>query len=184
APAGETLQAGRKRGAVKEPFADPLLPTVPSLATLSRAALNVLDDDPDGLFLMIEGGAVDWAAHSNYGWRVIEEIIDFEDAIAAVVEWVEANSSWDETLLVITSDHETGGLTGPGEGWPDLVAAGQGKQPEMVFRTGGHTNSLVPFFARGAGSERYLTLATKVDPRRGCYLDNTDVAQTIFALWK
>ncbi len=85
---------------------------VPDLATMSRGALNVLNQDPDGFFVMIEGGAVDWMGHANHMPRFIEEQVDFNAAVAAVVEWVEANSNWNETLLIVTADHETGGIWG------------------------------------------------------------------------
>jgi alkaline phosphatase len=66
-----TLQQGRHRSEdAAEPFDDPLTQDVPTLAEMAAGALNVLDDDPDGLFLMIEGGAVDWAAHSNQSERM------------------------------------------------------------------------------------------------------------------
>ena len=87
---------------------------VPDLATMTVGALNVLNQDEDGFFLMSEGGAVDWMGHANYMPRFIEEQSDFNAAVAAVIEWVEENSSWDETLLIITSDHECGGIWGEG----------------------------------------------------------------------
>lgn len=68
---------------------------------------------PEGFFLMAEGGAIDWAAHENAFGRLIEEQHDFDLAIEAVAAWVEKNSSWDDTLLIITADHETGYLCGP-----------------------------------------------------------------------
>lgn len=86
----------------------------PDLATMSVGALNVLAQDQDGFFVMIEGGAVDWMGHANNMPRFIEEQIDFNKAVDAVIEWVETNSSWDETLLIITSDHECGGIWGEG----------------------------------------------------------------------
>ena len=89
-------------------------PDVPGLATMSLAALNVLNQSPQGFFVMIEGGAVDWMGHANNMPRFIEEQADFNAAVAAVIEWVETHSSWDETLLIVTSDHETGGIWGEG----------------------------------------------------------------------
>lgn len=165
-------------------FTIPFITTVPTLAEMTRAALNVLDDDPDGLVLMVEGGAVDWAAHANQAGRVIEEQIDFNRAVEAVVEWVETHGGWEQTLLIVTADHETGYLTGPGSD-PQLlplVSNGAGVQPGMEFHSTGHTNSLVPFYARGAGAESFLALATGSDPLRGSYLDNTDIGRVIFAL--
>ena len=87
---------------------------VPSLATMSQGALNTLKQDPDGFFVMIEGGAVDWMGHANNMPRFIEEQVHFNQAVTAVIEWVETNSSWDETLLIVTSDHECGGIWGEG----------------------------------------------------------------------
>ncbi len=83
---------------------------------MTKAALNVLDDDPNGFFIMIEGGAVDWAAHANQSGRLIEEMNDFNKSIEAVIRWIDTNSNWNETLVIITADHETGHLTGPGSG--------------------------------------------------------------------
>jgi alkaline phosphatase len=89
-------------------------PDVPDLATMSLAALNVLNQNPKGFFAMIEGGAVDWMGHANHMPRFIEEQMDFNAAVAAVIDWVETHSNWDETLLIVTSDHETGGIWGEG----------------------------------------------------------------------
>jgi alkaline phosphatase len=61
----ETLQQARSGDAFAAPYAVPFIQSVPTLVEMTNAALNVLDDDPDGFFLMVEGGAVDWAAHSN-----------------------------------------------------------------------------------------------------------------------
>ena len=93
----KTLQQGRSGDPHARPYAVPLLKTVPTLTVMTRAALNVLDNDPDGFFLMIEGGAVDWASHDNQSGRMLEEQLDFDRTVAAVVRWVENHSSWDET---------------------------------------------------------------------------------------
>ena len=183
-----TLQQGRAAAAdvddaaVEAPFTAPLNEGVPTLAEMTRGALNVLGADPDGLLLMIEGGAVDWAAHANQCGRMIEEQIDFNRAVEAVVAWVEANSTWEETLLVVTADHETGFLNGPGadDEWCPLPSCEAGTAPAVRWHSGGHTNSLVPFFARGAGAERFIARATGDDPVRGRYLDNTDLAAVLF----
>jgi len=110
-----TLQAGRENlPAADTPSGMAFNPDVPDLATMSLGALNVLNHDQDGFFLMIEGGAVDWMGHANNMPRYIEEQIDFNNAVDAVIAWVEANSSWEETLLIVTSDHECGGIWGEG----------------------------------------------------------------------
>lgn len=164
---------------VAEPYQMAPNAAVPSLATMVRGALNVLDSDPDGLALMVEGGAIDWAAHSNQLGRVVEEVIDFSKAVEAVVAWVEADSNWNETVLIVTADHETGLLTGPdsAEAPLPLRAQGAGRLPLAEFHSGEHTNSLVPVFAIGWGVDKLAARATGTDPVRGAYLDNTDIAK-------
>ncbi|MCC6445188.1 MAG: alkaline phosphatase [Armatimonadetes bacterium] len=180
-----TLQQGRSGDAKADPYRVPFTPTVPTLVEMAQAALNILDNDPDGLYLMIEGGAVDWAAHANQSGRMIEEELEFSRAVEAVVSWVKKNSNWDETLLIVTGDHETGYLTGPGSdpGWKPLVGKGKGNLPGMEWHYGSHTNSLIPFHARGCAARLYRACASRQDPVRGAYLDNTDIARGIFELW-
>jgi alkaline phosphatase len=181
----ETLQQGRKGNAYIAPYTVPFTQTVPTLEEMTKAALNVLDDDPNGFFVMIEGGAVDWAAHNNQSGRLIEEMNDFNKSIEAVIRWIDTNSRWNETLVIITADHETGHLTGPGSGqtWNDIISNGPGKLPAMEWHSKNHTNSLVPFFAKGPGAEKFTETIDGNDPVRGPYIDNTDIANTIFALW-
>ena len=128
-----TLQQARAGDGKADPFVVPLTTSVPTLAEMSRAALNVLDNDPDGFVMMIEGGAVDWAGHANQSGRLIEEQVDFDLAVDAVLAWVEANSNWGETLLIVTGDHETGYLTGPMDvanpAWSAVINNGAGRCP-------------------------------------------------------
>ncbi|MEL6920379.1 MAG: alkaline phosphatase [Pseudomonadota bacterium] len=120
AQSGSTLQASREGlPDADTPSGMAYNPVVPDLATMSLGALNVLNQDEDGFFVMIEGGAVDWMGHANNMERFIEEQIDFNLAVDAVIDWVEENSSWDETLLIVTSDHECGGIWGEGT-WTNL----------------------------------------------------------------
>lgn len=77
----------------------------PSLREMTLTALDVLSKDPDGFFLMIEGGQIDWAGHLNDAGWMLHELIKFDEAVEAVYEWVKER---DDTLVVITADHETG----------------------------------------------------------------------------
>jgi len=128
---------------------------VPSLATMSIGALNVLNKNENGFCIMIEGGAVDWANHANQKDRMIEEELDFFAAVKAVIEWVEKNGSWNDTLLIITADHECGFLTGDVNSLGDIVSNGRISIPKMEFNSQKHTNSLVPFFAKGKNAEMF-----------------------------
>jgi len=193
-----TLQEDRSGDAHSPPYKVPFTQTVPTLEEMTKAALNVLDEDPDGFFLMVEGGAIDWTGHSNESGRLIEEMDDFNKSIEAVIHWVNTNSNWDETLVIITADHETGYLTGPGSGplptgpargelvepvWNKLVGDGPGNLPTMEWHSKGHTNSLVPFFAKGQAAESFENTVDGLDPVHGPYIDNTDLANVIFSLW-
>lgn len=178
----QTLQQEREGDWKADPYVEPFIETVPTLAEMTKAALNILDDDPDGLFLMVEGGAIDWASHANQSGRMIEEQIDFENAVEAVVKWVRKNSNWGETLLIVTSDHETGYLAGPGSDptWEPIKNNGAGNLPGMEWYSASHTNSLVPLFARGRAARMLRRYADEKDPVRGPYVDNTELARVIF----
>ncbi len=187
----ETLQWYRTPQYSKaDAYADPLTSGLPTLADMSKAALNVLDNDPDGFFLMIEGGAIDYGGHFNTPGRMVEEVISFNDAVNSVVAWVEANGGWDANMLIVTADHETGYIWGPDSAapatWNPVVNNGKGKMPGFTFNSdiGGfnwHTNSLVPMYAKGAGSAMLTTLANEKDTLRGAYLDNTEYIKAIKA---
>jgi len=178
----ETLQQGRSGDAFADPYVVPRIETVPTLAEMTIAALNILDNDPDGLYLMVEGGAVDWASHGNQSGRMIEEAIEFERAVEAVADWVQKNSNWGETLLIVTGDHETGCLWGPGSdpAWMPIVNNGAGNLPGMEWHSTNHTNSLMVLSAKGDAARMFHTYADQYDPVRGRYLDNTEVAMLVF----
>jgi alkaline phosphatase len=164
------------------PYVSPLIRTVPTLAEMALGALNVLDENPKGFFLMIEGGAIDWGEHSNLKGRTLEEVCGLDEAVKSVADWVSRNSSWEETIVIVTADHETGYLWG-GPPFVPVADSGAGKLPLMKFNTTNHTNSLVPLYARGKGVELLKDVARGSDPVRGAYLDNTDIPKAIRRLW-
>ena len=112
----------------------------------------------------------------------IEEALDFERAVEAVVDWVKENSNWGETVLIITADHETGYLTGPGSDptWEPIVNNGAGNLPGMEWHSGDHTNSLVGLSAKGDAARLFNRYEEGDDPVRGRYLDNTNIAHVVF----
>ncbi len=179
-----TLQQGRSGPRQDRPYETPLLSGVPNLTELSRTALNVLDQRSNGFFLMIEGGAIDWASHDRDAARMLEEQLDFDRTVAAVVHWVETHSSWEETLLIVTGDHETGYLNGPGSDphWQPLLNRGRNRPPGLAWHSENHSNSLIPLFARGQGAELLQQQVQGHDPVRGDYIDNTAVAETVFSV--
>ena len=159
ARARDTLQVSREGlPEADTPSGMAMNPAVPDLETMTIGALNVLNQDEDGFFLMSEGGAVDWMGHANNMPRFIEEQIDFNEAVDAVIDWVEENSSWEETLLIVTSDHETGGIWGEGtwtNGEGPAVAADRSDEALLAARYDPAEDTFNEFLAvqdRGAGN--------------------------------
>lgn len=79
----------------------------PTIADGTEAAIEVLSPDPDGFFLMVEAGQIDWAGHSRDGAWTAAEVLAFDAAIKAAYDWAKNRS---DTLILVTADHETGGL--------------------------------------------------------------------------
>lgn len=124
-------------------------------------------------FFMCEGGAIDWSAHGNLTMPMIENILEFDDAIKVAYDFYLAHPQ--ETLIVVTADHETGGLTlGAGKEMIDWEALEtewleNGKKSTMSsdenrkfnkncsigWTTGSHTGGAVPVYAVGAGAQKF-----------------------------
>ena len=78
-----------------------------TLAEITEKAINYLDNE-NGFFMMVEGGKIDWLCHANDAGATVQEVIDFSDAVDVAIEFY--NQHPDETLIIVTADHETGGL--------------------------------------------------------------------------
>ena len=124
----------------------------------TSTALNILDKNKKGFFLMVEGSQIDWAAHQNNTQYLVEEMLDFDKTIGLVLDFAQKNK---ETLIIVTADHETGGFAINGGD----VATGR---IEGAFTTGNHTGLMVPVFAFGPGSEDFSGI-----------MENTKITQTL-----
>jgi len=91
------------------PYAIDTPATNVTLAEMTQVAIDCLKDDPDGFFLMVEGGKIDWACHANDAMATIGDMIAFDDAVAVASAFYAANPN--DTLIVVTGDHECGGMT-------------------------------------------------------------------------
>ncbi|MGM0559315.1 MAG: alkaline phosphatase, partial [Myxococcota bacterium] len=80
----------------------------PTLREMTAKALDVLARDDDGFFLMVEGGQIDWAGHANDAGWLLHEMLKFDATVEYVLEWA---AERDDTLVVVTADHETGGFS-------------------------------------------------------------------------
>ena len=118
--------------------------SLPHLSEMARVALQILGHNKQGFFLMIEGGRVDHAGHDNNIERNIFETVEFARTAQMVMEWAAGRQ---DTLLVVTADHETGGLK-------VLSGNGKGAFPTVTWSTGDHTSVNVPAYAWGVGADR------------------------------
>ena len=198
AQVASTLQQGRggAKGVqtdaeIPAPFSGRMNENVPTEASMTHGALNFLHNrskesgDP-GFWLMIEGGAIDWAAHANQKTRLIEETRGHQRTVFFVLQWLRDHKLLDRTLVIATADHETGLIWGPESDRfafdPIRDIDGDGK-PDFRFNAGGHSNSLVPLWVWGGDERLFEGLTIHEDPAMGplygddCanYLDNTDV---------
>lgn len=133
-----------------------LHPITPTLATMTQTAIDILSLDPDGFFLMVEGGQIDWFCHANDAANAIQETIDLD---AAVQIGRSFQTTVENTLLIVTADHETGGMkvhlstTGePDEDGPFFTP--QGIPFYVTWDTNGHTAADIPLTALGSGAEQ------------------------------
>ncbi len=120
------------------------------LPRATALAIESLSAGGEGFFLMVESSQIDWAGHDNDTEYMIAEMLDFEKVMEVALDFAEKDG---ETLVVATSDHETGGFTlsaAPAEsGGSDYREIGP------TFATGGHSATLIPVFAFGPGSETF-----------------------------
>lgn len=122
----------------------------PHLRDMVESALSMLTTDPDGFFLMVEGGRIDHACHSNDLERATLEVEAFDRAIEAVLNWTQVSAARrDNTLVIVTADHETGGMSLRNP--DDVLQAGQFVSARWT--TTGHSAADVPIWAAGPGSE-------------------------------
>lgn len=140
----------------------------PTLAAMTRAALDVLGDDPDGFFLMVEGSQIDWHGHHNSPLdEVVAEVLDLDRAIGVALDF---RARHPDTLVLVLADHDSGGLAlHPAKG-----AAPTAPLQAHYTRSGStsaHTAVMVPLFADGPGAERF-----------GRIIDNAEIGRGLRAL--
>ncbi len=116
------------------------------LEKASMKAIEILNQDDDGFFLMIEGSQIDWAGHDNDQDYLLQETIDFDNVVGKVLDFAEKDG---ETLVIVTADHECGGYTVIGEDIENNSIKGH-------FSSEDHTPVMVPLYAYGPGAENFI----------------------------
>jgi alkaline phosphatase len=170
----------------------------PTLNDLTQAALTVLGKNPQGFWLMVEGGDIDWAAHDNNLDNTIGTTLDFDRSVGTVIQWINTHGGWERNQLIVTADHDH--YFTLSEDFPDrlrrqgakamtavdiAVDAGHywGSQPVVVkdatgkelpetgkYGWGSHSNRPVPIYYQGFASD---VLTQSIG--RGFKLYNTDI---------
>jgi alkaline phosphatase len=126
-------------------------PYSPSLEEMTQKAIDILSQDPDGFFLMVEGGQIDWASHANNATNVISDAVGFDGAVALGKDYA---ASADNVLIIVTADHETGGMSvdlGSGDQGPFFMP--EGTTFYVSWSTDYHTAADVPITAQGPWSD-------------------------------
>ena len=123
------------------------------LPDATMTAINILNKNEKGFFLMVEGSQIDWAGHSNDVKQIIMETLDFDKTVGKVLDFAEKDKT---TLVIITADHETGGLT---------LTDGNINQRKVKthFSTKSHSGIPVPVFAFGPGAEEFTGFMENID---------------------
>ncbi len=115
------------------------------LPEATQKAIDLLKKNKKGFFMMIEGSQIDWGGHNNDNDMIIREMIDFDITVGKVLDFAKKDR---KTLVIITADHETGGLSFPSGNMKEGVS-------KAAFSTGGHSGIPVPVFAFGPGAEQF-----------------------------
>lgn len=157
-----------------------------SLAEMTEMCLDFLGNGKEPFFIMCEGGKIDWTAHAHKTYGMIEDILEFNDAVNIAYEFYRKYP--EETLIVVSADHETGGATlggsddskrGASIKW-DLIEAAKEKElseeenrmlnddANIGWVTKGHAGGPVPVYAIGKGAEKFAGR-----------IDNTDINKLI-----
>jgi alkaline phosphatase len=131
-----------------------------NLSFLTRRSIELLSSSDEGFFLLIEHEGTDSASHSNATGDLLSSLDSLEEAVGVALEFARRDGN---TLVLLTSDHETGGFA--------LTQGESLQNARFTFLSRRHTGQAVPIFAFGPGSERFSGL-----------IDNTDIGKRLFEL--
>ena len=134
-----------------------------------KTALKTLEQDEDGFFLMVEGSQIDFACHAHDSVNMVDETVDFSNAVQVALDYAKTH---DNTLVLVTADHETGGLT---------MIDPQGHYSNVSFNYSTHSHTCLPvmIYAYGPGAEQFTgwmqNNEVKAKILKACGFENTEV---------
>ncbi|MCA1755834.1 MAG: alkaline phosphatase [Bacteroidales bacterium] len=123
------------------------------LSYASLKAIETLSRNENGYFLMVEASQIDWGGHENNTDYIIREVLDLDRTLGVLLDYAKLNG---ETLIVVTSDHETGGMALPYGDVHDRSVAAE-------YTSTGHTGVIVPVFAFGPGADEFTGFYENTD---------------------
>jgi alkaline phosphatase len=140
-----TAKNGKLAGLLSENHSPAMPERGDMLPESTMKAIDLLDNNKKGFFLMVEGSQIDWASHDNNADLLVKEVLDFDKTVGKVLDYAKKHGN---TLVIITADHETGGLTLPKGNIKE-------KQIKANFSTKDHSGIVVPIYSYGPGSEKF-----------------------------
>lgn len=155
------VTSGKLAGFTAEEHDAPMPERGEVLVPATETAISLLSQGKKGFFLMVEGSQIDFLAHNNNAPGVIMETLDFDRAIGSALAFAAKDK---QTLIIVTADHETGGMT---------INGGNNKNGDITakFSSPEHTGVCVPVFAFGPGADQF-----------GGFMENTDIAKKMMRL--
>jgi alkaline phosphatase len=126
------------------------------LIPASEIAINFLSDQSkdkeNGFFVMIEGSQIDWAGHANNFPYMVSELLEFDEVIKYALDFAEKDKN---TLVIVTADHETGGLA--------IASGSKMNEVTPAYTSDYHTATMIPVFAYGPGAELFSGIYENTD---------------------
>lgn len=159
----QKVKTGKLAGLTADEHNPPCSERGEMLVPATETAINLLSQNKNGFFLMVEGSQIDFLAHNNQTTGVIQETLEFDRSIGKALAFAAKNRN---TLIIVTADHETGGMT---------LTGGNNKTGDVTakFSSTDHTGICVPVFAFGPGAEQFTG-----------FMENTDIAKKMMKLLK
>ena len=157
----QNVKSGKLAGLTAQEHNVPMPERGEMLVPATQTAIDLLSQGKKGFFLMVEGSEIDFLAHENKTPGVVLETLDFDRAIGAALKFAASDG---ETLVIVTADHETGGMT---------INGGDYKTGNVVgkYTSGEHTGIAVPVFTFGPGADQFTG-----------FMENTDIGKKMMKL--
>ena len=149
----QTVKKGKLAGLIEDGDAGRMAHRKNMLPEATKTAIDILKKNDKGFFMMVEGSQIDWGGHAQSTQYIVEDMLDFDKVIGKALDFASKDG---ETLVLVTADHETGGMALTGGNIEEGFVRGG-------YPTKGHTGVMVPIFAYGPGAEKFIGIMKNTD---------------------